>query len=162
MGIEPTTSAVLRPRHNQLDHPSADTNLTYCIQYLSNTKKTSSTTDWNTNPFQRGNLQHMIHWHSHTIIAIIFADVGKTNSNTTTMGSYPNQCGTLCHRRWDTRGSSNEGSGCACAEVSSSLLKSWQRCDRANHRNKTNTTQRQSTLPTYPLLFPCIYHILGT
>ena len=44
-GIEPSTSAVLRPRHNQLDHPSADTNLTYCIQYLSNTKKTSSTTD---------------------------------------------------------------------------------------------------------------------
>ena len=34
-GIEPSTSAVLRPRHNQLDHPSYK-NLTYCIQHVSN------------------------------------------------------------------------------------------------------------------------------
>ena len=29
MGIEPTTSAVLKPRHNQLDHPCDDTNVRY-------------------------------------------------------------------------------------------------------------------------------------
>ena len=54
MGIEPTTSAVLKPRHNQLDHPCDVANVRYHPLYPHKTLTTEPQVDQTDGVQRRG------------------------------------------------------------------------------------------------------------